>query len=112
MITGIQLLGIFFALDMIFITYYFYKRGVFEAQDSMLWTVIWIGLLFSVISPQKLEAVAEPLQIIRVFDFLTVGAFFLAFGLVFIIFVRMKNNEHQIQKIVRELALKGAEEEE
>jgi hypothetical protein len=111
-ILTVQLLGIFFALDMIFITYYYHKRGIFEPQDSMLWTAIWIILLLSVTFPQRLEALAEPLQIIRVFDFLTVGAFFLSFGLVFITFVRLKSTEHQIQRIVREIALRDAEEED
>lgn len=105
----IQIIGVLFALDMIFITYFYHRRRVFYLHDTIIWMSIWVGLLFSVIFPSTLEIVIEPLKIIRVMDFLTMGAFFLTFSLLFVVFIRTRQGEKKIEKIVRELTFKDAE---
>ncbi|MEE8168536.1 MAG: DUF2304 domain-containing protein [Candidatus Hydrothermarchaeales archaeon] len=111
MITWIQVIGIFFALDMIFLTYLYYKRDIFRSHDATLWSLIWIGFMVVVAFPEWLEVIANPLQVIRVMDLLTIGALFLVFGLTFTIFIKLKYSERRIEKIVRALALKEAEDE-
>jgi len=106
----IQFLGILFALLMIYFTYFYYKRGIFNYYDLLIWAYIWLVLLFVVSFPSKLALVIRPLKIIRVMDLLTIGAAFLLFALVFVVFVRLRYSERRIQKIVKEIALKEKEE--
>lgn len=106
----IQVLGAIFALDMMFITYFYHRRGVLFLHDTIIWMSIWIGLFLSVMFPQSLEIIIEPLQIIRVMDFMAVTGFFLVFSLIFAVFTRSRNNDKKIERLVRELTLKEAEE--
>ena len=106
----IQLLGVVFALDMMFITYFYHRRGVFFLHDTIIWMSIWIGLFFAAMFPQTLELVIEPFQFIRVMDFLQLAGFFLIFSLIFAVFTRSRSNDRKIEKLVRELALREAEE--
>jgi len=106
----IQLIGVIFALDMMFITYFYHRRGVFFLHDTIIWMSIWIGLFLSVMFPQSLEIVIEPFQFIRVMDFMAVAGFFLIFSLLFVVFTRSRNNDKKIEELVRKLTLREAEE--
>ena len=106
----IQILGGIFALDMMFITYFYHRRGVLFLHDTIIWMSVWIGLLLAAVFPQTLELIIEPLQFIRLMDFLAVAAFFLIFSLIFAVFLRSRSNDRKIEMLVRELALREAEE--
>lgn len=110
MILPIQLLGLFFVLDMIFVTYFYYKKGVFSIEDLALWGVIWSVLFLSILFPSTLEEIAEPLALVRVMDLLAVSGFFILISLIFVLFVKARYNERRIEMIVREVALKEVEE--
>ncbi|MEE8400741.1 MAG: DUF2304 family protein [Candidatus Hydrothermarchaeaceae archaeon] len=105
----IQVVGAIFALDMMFITYFYHRRGVFFLHDSIIWMSVWVSLFLVSVFPNSLELVVEPLQFIRVMDFLTVGSFFLMFSLIFAVFTRSRNNDKKLQELVRDLALKEVE---
>jgi hypothetical protein len=107
--TAMQLFGIVFALGMIYITYFYYKRKIFLYYDVLLWAYVWMLLIIAVIFPEKLSAIIQPLQIVRVLDLLTMGSIFLLFSLVFVIFARSRYNDRRIEKIVKEIALKEKE---
>lgn len=107
---GIQLLGAVFALDMMFITYFYHRRGVFYLHDSIIWMSVWVGMLLAAMFPQTLEVMIEPFQIIRVMDFLQLAGFFLIFSILFGIFTKARSNDRKIEKLVREFALREAEE--
>lgn len=107
----IQVVGAIFALDMMFITYFYHRRGVFFLHDSIIWMSVWVSLFLVSVFPNSLEIVVEPLQFIRVMDFLTVGSFFLMFSLIFAVFTRSRSNDKKLQELVRDLALKEAEME-
>ncbi len=106
----IQLLGAVFALDMMFITYFYHKRRVFFLHDTIIWMTVWIGMFTTAMFPQSLEAAIEPLEFIRVMDFLQLAGFFLLFSLIFTVFTRSRSNDRKVEKLVRELALRDAEE--
>jgi hypothetical protein len=110
MVLWIQVIGMLFALDMIFITYFYHKREIFKPQETIIWMTIWLGLLFAVMFPSTLEIVIRPLKVVRVMDFLVIVAFFLSFSLLFIVFIKTKYNEKRLEKVIRELAMQQAEE--
>ena len=105
----IQLLGAVFALDMMFITYFYHRRGVFYLHDSIIWMSVWVGMFLAAMFPQTLEVIIEPFQIIRVMDFLQLAGFFLVFSILFGIFTKSRSNDRKVEQLVREFALKEAE---
>lgn len=107
MVLWIQVLAAIFLLDMIFLTYLYYRRNVFYVHDFAIWTLIWLVLLLTISFPSSLDVIMQPLSIIRVMDLLTMGAFLLSFSMLFIIFVRARASDRKIEKIVRELALRS-----
>lgn len=106
----IQVVGAIFALDMMFITYFYHRRGVFFLHDTIIWMSLWLGLFLSAVFPQSLDLIVEPMQMMRVMDFLTVAGFFLVFSLIFAVFTRSRNNDKRIETLVREFALREADE--
>lgn len=106
----IQLLGGIFALDMMFITYFYHRRGVFYLHDSIIWMSVWVGMFLVAMFPRTVEVVIEPLQILRVMDFLLLAGFSLIFSMLFMVFLRSRHNDRRIETLVRELALRSAEE--
>ncbi len=105
----IQLLGAIFALDMMFITYFYHRRGVFYLHDSIIWMSVWVGMFLVAMFPQTVEVVIEPFQILRVMDFLLLAGFFFIFSMVFMVFLRSRHNDRRIEMLVREMALREAE---
>ena len=106
----IQLLGAIFALDMMFITYFYHRRGVFYLHDSIIWMSVWTGIFLTAMFPRSIEVLVEPLEFIRVMDFLQLAGFFLIFSMLFMVFLRSRHNDKRIETLVRELALREAEE--
>lgn len=106
----VQVLGAVFALDMMFITYFYHKRGVFYLHDSLIWMSVWIGMFTAAMFPRSIEVIVEPLEFSRVMDFMQLAGFFLILTMLFIIFLRSRSNDKKIEMLVRELALREAEE--
>lgn len=110
MLLWIQVIGILFALDMVFVTYLYYRRRVFRLHDAIIWNAVWLGLLLAVLFPSYLEIVVESLKVVRVMDFLIIAGFFLSFGLLFTVFIRIRYAEDRLEKVVRELTYLEAED--
>lgn len=107
----IQLLGMIFAILMIYMTYFYYKRKIFVYYDVLIWVYIWVVLLFAVSFPYRLDVIIQPLRIIRIMDLFTISAVFLLFAISFVVFARSRYNERRIAAIVKEIALKEKEKE-
>ncbi len=103
--TPIQLLGVVFAIAMIYLTYVYYKKKIFIYYDALIWIYVWVALLFAVLFPYRLDVIIQPLKIIRVMDLFTIGAVFLLFAIVFVVFAKSRYSERMIEAIVKELAL-------
>lgn len=109
--TPIQLLGIVFAIAMMYMTYFYYRRKIFVYYDVLIWVYIWIILLFAVAFPYRLDVLIQPLKVVRLMDLFTISAVFLLFAIAFVVFARSRSNERRIESIVKELALKEKEKE-
>lgn len=108
--TPIQLLGIIFAIAMMYMTYFYYRRRIFVYYDVLIWAYVWIVLLFAVAFPYRLDALIQPLKVVRLMDLFTISAVFLLFVIAFVVFARSRYSERRIEAIVKELALKEKEE--
>jgi hypothetical protein len=106
MITGIQVLGILFALGIIYLSYLFYRKKDFSAADFAVWAFIGLAVLVPVLFSESLMFLVEPLTFYRLFDLLTAGGFIILFAVVFRMYGIARKNERSIDGIVRALALR------
>lgn len=109
MIQGIQLLGIFFGLIMIYLTFYNYKRKGLTKQSLCLWIAIWLGIIVVAIFPTTLYGIMEELSVARTVDFITLTGF--AFFAVLIFYLHNKINfmQEKMARLVRNMAIEAVE---
>ena len=104
MISGVQILSIFFGLIMIYFTFLYFRKKSLNQKDFLLWLIIWIGFTLSASFPSTLTFLLQPLVIQSVIDLLTVGAFIIIFTIIFTLFVKVRKSEESIKNIVRKIA--------
>lgn len=105
MITGIQIIGVLFALIMLYLTFLYYKKNSYSGRSFALWTVIWVGFLLATFFPSTLYLVMEELSIERTVDLFIIGGFMFFAVVIFYLFVIIKGLEGRIEKLVRQVAI-------
>lgn len=108
MIEGIQIIGILFALVMIYLTFLYYKKQSYSTRSFIFWLSVWIAFLAATFFPTSLYGIMEELNIERTVDFFVIGGFMFFAVVIFHLFVTIKKLEAKIEKIVRETAIKKA----
>lgn len=107
MIFGLQLIGILFALVMLYLTFLYYKRHQYDKRGLVVWTIIWLGFLGMVVVPQTVYGVMEALSIQRTVDFFVIGGFLVFSVILFHLYVITKDNQRKLEDIVRKIAING-----
>jgi len=106
MYLGVQIIGIAFALAMIYFTFLYYKRKDFGLVQFIFWEIVWLGLIFATLFPQALRTFTKELGFARVFDFMViVGILFVAL-IAFYSYVQVRQIRKKIEEITRKEALK------
>lgn len=108
MIEGIQIIGVLFALVMIYLTFLYYKKQSYSTRSFVLWLGVWIAFLIATFFPTSLYGIMEELNIERTVDFFVIGGFMFFAIVIFHLFVIIKKLETKIEKIVRETAIEEA----
>ena len=106
MIIGIQIIGILFALIMIYFAYLHYSRNEISFLENLVWWVIWVVTIFIVIFPDILREFSQKIFITRAFDLMVVGGFILVITISFTIYIKVKRLEKKIEDLTRKDALK------
>lgn len=85
-----------------------FKRKQITLKEALLWSMLWFGVGVVVLYPKLTDQLASyiGLQSAKGIDLVVYLAVGLVFYLVFRIFVRIERLEHDITKIVRQVALK------
>jgi len=104
MITSIQFVGIVFALFMLFLTYYSFKRKSFKIYDLIFWGIIWIGVLFASIFPSSLRTVVSFFNVADVMSLMIVLAFIILFINSFYLYYVVRKSQIKIEYVVKELS--------
>ena len=112
MILGVQILGVGFALVMMYLTFVHYKRKSFGTRSMILWMMVWIAALVLVSVPTTVYGMMEALKIQRTADFFTLMGFAFFTVLTFYLYTTVKRNTKKMEALVRQLAIRGAEESE
>ena len=105
MIYGVQLLGILFALIMLYFTFLYYKRESYGRKGLILWMLVWLFFLVMVMFPQTIYGIMETLQIQRTVDFFVIGGFLFFSLIIFHLYISVKSVQKDVEVIVREIAL-------
>ena len=108
LITGIQIIGVFFGLFMAYYTFVNFKKQQIKSTEFGLWIVLWFLFIFASLKPDVLKLVAHSLQVYRTMDFLTIVAFFFVILITFHNYLMTKKNAQKIDEIVRRVAIKRA----
>ena len=87
------------------------RRKQITLKEALLWGLVWFGVGIVVLYPKLTDQLAASigLQSAKGIDLVVYLAVGLVFYLVFRIFVRIERMEHDITKIVRQVALKEEE---
>ncbi len=109
MVLGIQFVGIFFGLFMLYITTLYSKRKEIDAKERWFWVSAWIVFILLVIFPNSVDMIARRvLNISRTLDFLIILGFMFLIGISFYNYLIIKKNQNKIEKIVRKIAVKNS----
>lgn len=108
---GIQIVGILFALFMIYYSFLNYKKKEFKKIEFGGWLVLWSGLIFLTLYPHSVSFLVENiLSMQRPLDFFIVSGFLFLIALSFYNYNLARKNNRRLEKIVQEIAFRKAEE--
>lgn len=105
MILGIQIIGIIFALIMIYFAYLHYSRGELSVKENISWWIIWVGAIIIIIFPDILRDFSQKILITRVFDLMVIGGFILVITLSINVYIKNKKIEKKLEDLIRKDAL-------
>ena len=109
-IVGVQIFGILFGLFMIYLVYLRIKRGEFTTKESAFWIFCWVVFLFVAIWPTSLDLLSwEVLRLSRTMDLIIVLGFIFLSGIVFYMYTLLRQNQKQLDSIVRNIAIEKAQ---
>ena len=106
---GIQLIGVVVGLAAIHLTYLYYKRSQFTRHELLFWLFIWLAFIFVAVFPRSVSPIVNYLGLARPMDLIMIVAFVILFSLVFHNYIINKVQQRQLERLVRELALKDLE---
>jgi len=107
---GIQILGLLFALFMIYYSFINFKKKDFKKREFVIWLIIWIIFIVITLVPNVLNPIVGSLSLARKMDFYIIIGFMFLIGLEFYSFSIAKKNQKKIEEIVRVNAIKKEEE--
>lgn len=104
---GIQILGICFALGMIYITFLHYKRRNFSKNGLLFWSIIWIIVFLITAFPSTLYGLMDELNITRTMDMIILGSFLFFAVIIFQLYVTVQKLESKLELLVRKNAIRN-----
>lgn len=108
MILGIQILGVAFALFMLYLTFLHYKRKEFTINEAGFWIGLLIIFIIITLVPGIVDPLVKTLNIGRKMDFYIIAGFmFLVFSSYYI-YGQMRKTQKKLEAVVREVAIKRA----
>ncbi|MCF7799363.1 DUF2304 domain-containing protein [Candidatus Woesearchaeota archaeon] len=111
MVLGIQIVGILFALAMLYLTFHGFKRNQTSKQGLALWSGIWLIAIILSIFPQIISGLGGRLSVTGTIDFLTLIGFAFFLTLIFYLHQKVNKMENKLEKLVRTIAYKEVEKE-
>ncbi|MCF7900676.1 DUF2304 domain-containing protein [Candidatus Woesearchaeota archaeon] len=95
---------------MLYLTYYNYKRNNYGKNSFILWTVMWVCLLFLISIPTTIYGLMQTLKIERTADFFVLAGFTIFSIIIFYQHISLKKLNKKIEIYVRTKAIKKLNE--
>ena len=109
MLLGIQVIGVLFALFMLYMTFLYKKRKEFTKKEFYFWIITWIAFIFLVLFPHAFDfIIKDVLSFSRTLDFFIVSGFMFIIGVVFYTYTVTAKTHKKVDKIVRKIAIDKA----
>lgn len=105
-ILGIQILGILFAIFMLYYTFLQKKRKDFTTKEYSFWVILWTIFLIVTIFPGLLDPIVKSLSLARTMDFFIILGFMFLIGSIFYTYTLVRKNQKKLEEIVRKVAMK------
>ncbi len=83
-----------------------FKEHKISAKWLVFWLVVWSGVGVVAFVPGVTSQISEPLGVGRGIDLLVYGSILFIFYMIFRIYLRLEALEHNITRLVREIAIK------
>ena len=106
MVLVVQVVGIVFALLLMYFTFLNYKRNDMSASEFIFWFALWIMFMYVTLFPYSLSIIADTLQLVRLMDLFTISALMFLVVLTFYNYMMTMHTRRKIEHIVRALALR------
>lgn len=103
----VQLVGLGFALFIIYLSYVYYKKRVFSSGDLVLWFLLFFGFSLVVLFHSQVEKFVVGREFARVFDFVVFIGFLVMFSFLIYMHGLVKKNDKKVERLVREIAIYG-----
>ena len=107
MIVGLQIILTFFTLFMIYVLFIHWKKKEISLVTLGIWGMIWLVFLVMVIFPGFFETSIISRYFVRLMDFGTVMSLIVLCFLTVENNVKIKKLEDEIEKLVRDKAIKN-----
>ena len=112
MILGIQLLGLIFALGLLYAAYTNLKKKSFTINEYLFWSAVSLVIILSSLFPSVFNPIVQTLDFKRTLDFLTVAGFlFLIAGLMYV-YVVVRRLNSRLEKLAMKIAMQSESLEE
>jgi len=106
MVLGIQIVGVFFGVFMIYYTFLQRKRNEFTTTEYLFWTILWLLFMSFAIFPNMLNPAVKTFKLARTMDFFIIAGFIFLTGAVFYTYTIVRKSQQKIEKVVREIAIR------
>jgi len=102
----LQILGAFFGVVMLYLTFLYYKRNTYDKKGAIVWALIWCGFIFLAAFPSITYGIMQKLEIERTVDFFVIGGFLVFSVIIFKTYTICKKLQKKMEKLVREVAIR------
>lgn len=99
----VVVLFVLFALSRVILRF---KDKNISVYGLLFWLLVWLGVTLVLFIPSMTQPIARLLNIGRGIDVAVYLSIVLLFYLVFRIYIKIDKTEHEITKLVREIAIK------
>lgn len=104
-----QIVGVIFALGMLFLSYLHFKRKEFFLTDLIVWIIVWLGFVIVVVFPESVKFVFQSFSIQGPLWFITITAIIFLTILVFYLHYTVRKGQLKLAELVKKTALKPVE---
>ena len=96
MVLGIQILGTFFGLFMMYYTFLHFKRKEFTLKEVSFWLFLWIIFIYVSLFPNALDFIVKKLALSRAMDFFIIAGFMVLIAMFFYTYVLVRVNQRKL----------------